>query len=344
MTASMERPESTSRISAVLVILVLGVLAVPSASGLASAGSAPEPSRDSGVVYLTFDDGPHPLYTPMILDLLDRRGARATFFPLGRRLEERWETHQIQDLLNRGHALGNHSWNHPRLVEMNRSDMRDELEQASVVVENRAGYRPRCFRAPYGEVDATVLEIGKGTGMEHVAWDADPQEWRSPTVEEALGHIRAHLHDGSVVLMHDRRWMTLPILAELLQALPAERWSFEALPQCGPGGDPLARMVTRNIDLPPVGSIWEMVHQEGEIRLVGWAYHPASPVGGLTVMVNADGQAPKVSGATGRDHRFSVVVEAPVGNAPVCAWIGESDRTGQEAFLGCRQYVLNPQN
>ena len=114
----MAPPESTSRRPAVLVILVLGMLIFPAVSGQAMGNPGLEASRDSGVIYLTFDDGPHPMYTPMILDLLERRGARATFFPLGRRLEERWETHQIQDLLNRGHALGNHSWNHPRLVEM----------------------------------------------------------------------------------------------------------------------------------------------------------------------------------------------------------------------------------
>ena len=323
-----------------LVFLVLGMLVVLAVSGKAMADPGLEASRDSGVVYLTFDDGPHPMYTPMILDLLERRGARATFFPLGRRLEERWETHQIQDLLNRGHALGNHSWNHPRLPEMTRVEMEDELEQASAVLENRAGYRPRCFRAPYGEADATVLEIGEGMGMEHVAWDADPQEWRSPTVEEALGHIRARLRDGSVVLMHDRRWMTLPILAELLKVLPADRWRFEALPQCGPGGDPLARMVTRNNDLPVVGSIWEAVRQEDEIRVEGWAYHPASPAGGLIVTLNASGQAPEVSGTTGQHHRFSVVVGAPVDLVPVCVWVGEHNRPDQEASLGCLQPVL----
>ncbi len=342
MIASMAPPESTGRRRAVLAILVLGMLAVFAVSGQAMADPGPEPRRDSGVVYLTFDDGPHPMYTPMILDLLEWRGARATFFPLGRRLEERWETHQMQDLLNRGHALGNHSWNHPRLLEMTRVDTGRELDQASAVLENRAGYRPRCFRAPYGEVDATVLEIGEGMGMEHVDWDADPQEWRSPTVQEALDHIRTRLHDGSVVLMHDRRWMTVPILAELLKALPADRWRFEALPQCGPGGDPLARMVTRNNDLPPVGSIWEVVHQEDEIRIEGWAYHPASPAGGLIVTVNVNGQAPEVFGTTGRYHSFSVVVGAPADLVPVCVWIGESDRPGQEAFLGCLQPALVP--
>ena len=340
----MEPPDSTSRRRAVLLILVLGMLAVSAVSGQASASSAAEPGQDSGVVYLTFDDGPHPMYTPMILDLLERRGAQATFFPLGRRLEERWGTHQIQDLLNRGHALGNHSWNHPRLLEMTRVDMGYELDQASAVLEDRAGYRPRCFRAPYGEADSTVLEIGEGMGMEHVAWDADPQEWRSPTVKEALDHIRARLHDGSVVLMHDRRWMTLPILAELLKVLPADRWRFEALPQCGPGGDPLARMVTRNNDLPVVGSIWGAVRQEDEIRVEGWAYHPASPAGGLIVTLNASGQAPEVSGTTGQHHRFSVVVGAPVDLVPVCVWIGETDRPGHEAFLGCLHPASAPQN
>ena len=108
----MEPPESTSRRRVVLVILVLGIMASPAVSGQAAADPGPEPRRDGGVVYLTFDDGPHPMYTPMILDLLERRGARATFFPLGRRLEERWEPHQIQDLLNRGHALGNLSLIH----------------------------------------------------------------------------------------------------------------------------------------------------------------------------------------------------------------------------------------
>ena len=75
----MEPPEPTKRRRALLVILVLGMLAVPAVSGQALAGPGPEPKRDSGVVYLTFDDGPDQVFTPVLLDLLDRYGAKATF-------------------------------------------------------------------------------------------------------------------------------------------------------------------------------------------------------------------------------------------------------------------------
>ena len=68
-----------------------------------------------GVLHLTFDDGPDQAFTPVLLDLLDRYGAKATFFPLGRNLEPRWEQDDVQDLLSRGHAIGNHSWHHRSL-------------------------------------------------------------------------------------------------------------------------------------------------------------------------------------------------------------------------------------
>lgn len=335
----MARPDRTSQRKAVIGLFFTGILVLLLMGDPAWANRVPASTEEGGVVYLTFDDGPHPMYTPMILDILERYGARGTFFPLGRRLEERWEIEHVQDLLNRGHAVGNHSWDHPRLTELKRVEIRAELNQASVTIEERTGYRPRCFRAPYGEVDTVVLEVGESLGMEHVGWDADPQEWRSPSVAKAFGHIRDRLHDGLVVLMHDRKWMTLPILAEVLRELPADQWRFEALPQCEPGGNPIARMVTSNNNSSPVGAFWETVSHEHKIRTEGWAYHPRFPDGGLVVTVNATGKVPTVGGVTGPDHRFSVISEGPASLIPACVWIGEPDRLGYEAFLGCRPPV-----
>ena len=112
--------------------------------------------RDPGVVHLTFDDGPDQMFTPLLLDLLDGYGAKATFFPLGRNLERRWGEEEVQDLLSSGHAVGNHSLDHRRMTDMHPWAVAADLETASTLIESLAGFRPVCFRAPYGDHDDLV--------------------------------------------------------------------------------------------------------------------------------------------------------------------------------------------
>ncbi|MCS5680193.1 MAG: polysaccharide deacetylase family protein, partial [Acidimicrobiales bacterium] len=109
-------------------------------------------------MYLTFDDGPNPLFTPIVLRLLEQHAAGATFFPTGQTLNLFWGNEEVQALLARGHAVGSHSWAHHRLSELSQFALERDLTRASSALEDRTGFPPTCVRAPYGLTDPRVQQ------------------------------------------------------------------------------------------------------------------------------------------------------------------------------------------
>ncbi|MEC8946775.1 MAG: polysaccharide deacetylase family protein [Actinomycetota bacterium] len=355
MTGSSVRPDAPPehgdrgrhRVLRALFATALGVLAalVAGSAGAAVVNapdqSAPEMSgRDPGVVYLTFDDGPDELFTPVLLDLLDHHGARATFFLLGRNLAARWGSDQVQDLLNRGHAVGNHSIHHRRLTEYHPWSVAADLEGASVLIADRTGYRPTCWRAPYGDRNLMVDTVAASLDLAHVGWTADPQEWRHPWVPVVVDYLTRERHDGSIVLLHDRKWLSLHIVEDLLPASHEEGWRFEALPTCQVPGERQARMATRAVDDPPVGRVERVSDVDGRLAVSGWAYDADAPEGGLSIKVWVGQGVPIIGAVTGADHRFDFLLEVvPVD--PICLWAIDSGRR-QDANLGCHRAEIPP--
>src|SRR3954465_502670 len=125
-------------------------------------------SGDGKVVALTFDDGPNPNATPMILDSLAQRGIKATFFILGRHAD-RWP-----DIVARiqadGHAIGNHGWYHRKLHLKSPGYVRMDLTMGTDSIEKAAGIRPRLFRAPHGFRSPWVTPIAGSLGQRTVGW------------------------------------------------------------------------------------------------------------------------------------------------------------------------------
>ena len=114
------------RLLAVLAAATLAVVA-PGSEVAGAPSSAP-------VMYLTFDDGPNPLITPIVLRTLERHGAQATFFPTGRTLDLFWGDEEVQDLLDRGHPSGNHTWSHPTLSTLWWTEVRDQFIRGGAAV------------------------------------------------------------------------------------------------------------------------------------------------------------------------------------------------------------------
>ena len=290
--------------------------------------------RDPGVVHLTFDDGPDQMFTPLLLDLLDGYGAKAPFFPLGRNLEPRWGGEEVQDLLSSGHTVGNHSLDHRRMTDMHPWAVAADLETASTLIESLAGFRPTCFRAPYGEHDEVVDLVASSLGMVHVGWTADPQEWRDPWVPVVLEYLTGERHDGSVILLHDRKWLTLHIVAEVLESFNAEGWRFEALSACRSDSERRNRMATRGPGDVPVGLVERIWSSAGAVHLSGWAFDADLAAGGLEVLVAA-AEGPMVLGVTSADHDFHLVVGGGDPDGPICLWARNAGRERHDTSLGC---------
>jgi peptidoglycan/xylan/chitin deacetylase (PgdA/CDA1 family) len=149
--------------------------------------------------HLTFDDGPG-AHTDELLDVLARYDVRATFFVLGDRIAERTAT--VRRAFDEGHAIGNHSWDHPSLPSLPEDRVRDQLVRTGEAIADAIGRAPDVFRPPFGETDATVERIAAELGMRQVLWDVDTEDSRPPGRDRVLQRI-ATAKPSEVVLLHD---------------------------------------------------------------------------------------------------------------------------------------------
>ncbi len=192
------------------------------------------------VVYLTFDDGPHPDFTPAIMEILARYGAQATFFVLGTEVERFPKL--AAALAAAGHQLANHTYHHVALDEISRDTYRAEIAATDAAIRSAAGdaARPtRCVRPPFGAIGADTTAIAAELGKSVVMWNIDPQDWRQPDADQIAQHILENVFPGAIVLMHDgggSRTQTVAALETVLAELAARSFAFRIVPTCDSGG------------------------------------------------------------------------------------------------------------
>ena len=159
---------------------------------------------------LTFDDGPNPAVTPLLLDLLDQYNAKATFFMIGRFVCECPEL--AREVSSRGHLIGNHTQTHPNLFWLSPRAIRNELQQCQSALQDAVGAAAKVFRPPYGLRNPWVVGIARELGMQTVMWTLLPGDWRGKSVEwltGRMGPIADHAQDsasrtaGDLLCLHD---------------------------------------------------------------------------------------------------------------------------------------------
>lgn len=150
---------------------------------------------------LTFDDGPDPVWTPRVLDILAERGVPATFFLVG----ERAERHPglVQRMLAEGHAVASHSLRHEQLLTLSPSALREAVLGGRDAVEQVAGVPCPLFRPPRGHFDLRIALLARRHGLQVWLWNVELCDWRPETTEEAMLRACADLADGDILLMHD---------------------------------------------------------------------------------------------------------------------------------------------
>ncbi|WP_462418065.1 polysaccharide deacetylase family protein [Kytococcus sp. Marseille-QA3725] len=182
------------------------------------------------VAYLTFDDGPNPVYTPRVLDVLDRYDVPATFFAVGS-----WAQSYpglVKQARAEGHKVTNHSWNHPDLRKRSDSQIRNEL----VRTQNQIGGGRKCFRPPYGATNDRVHSVAGAAGFEYsVLWSAGGNDWERPGERAIADEIVNRMTPGGIALMHDgggNRSQTVGALDDVIKRLRAKGYTFRTLPMC----------------------------------------------------------------------------------------------------------------
>lgn len=160
------------------------------------------PSDATGVV-LTFDDGPDPVHTREVLDVLDKHEAKATFFVIGKKAEAHRDV--VEEIVRRGHQVGVHGFAHARLFSLwGGKRVRGDLERAVRVLENITGTTPLLFRPPIGHTNPTIARIADQLDLTVVGWSVGARDGLGRTKpEDVVARISRGLEDGAIVLLHD---------------------------------------------------------------------------------------------------------------------------------------------
>jgi peptidoglycan-N-acetylglucosamine deacetylase len=150
------------------------------------------------VAALTFDDGPHPQSTPALLDVLEQYQVHATFFMLGELAQQYPEL--VRKVAQAGHAIGNHSWDHPRFSVISSRDQRWQMRACERAL---APYGQRLFRPPFGQHDAASRFNAWWLGYRVIMWDLDARDWIDDNAHSIAARLVHRMHSGSIVLLHD---------------------------------------------------------------------------------------------------------------------------------------------
>jgi peptidoglycan-N-acetylglucosamine deacetylase len=148
-------------------------------------------------VALTFDDGPDPVWTPLVLDALASVAARATFFVIAPQAE-RYPS-LISSMRESGHDVAFHGVEHVRHDAMTQKEIEADVESGLPAL----GQSVRYWRTPWGLITPATEEVANKHGLRLVGWTTDTEDWRGGTPEEMLGRIRGGISPGAIVLMHD---------------------------------------------------------------------------------------------------------------------------------------------
>ena len=152
-------------------------------------------------IALTFDDGPHPRYTPQILDILDQYGIKATFFVVGVNAE--YYPDALEEINLRGHEIGNHTYTHPHVSVLNAENLTREVERCESVIYGLTDRRTKLFRPPEGMVDACVKSALGRLDYKVILWDIDTRDWAHTPPDAIRDNVVKHITSGDIILMHD---------------------------------------------------------------------------------------------------------------------------------------------
>jgi peptidoglycan/xylan/chitin deacetylase (PgdA/CDA1 family) len=182
----------------------------------------PAPAARRGEVALSFDDGPDSVVTPPVLELLDRHRARATFFCIGRRVDERREL--AAEIARRGHLVENHSYSHPGAFACYMAGgLRRQIRRAQEAIELATGRRPRLFRAPAGLRNFLLEGELRKAGLLLASWNRRGFDTICREPDKVARRLLTNLAAGDIVLLHDgsaaRDARGTPVVLEVLPRL-----------------------------------------------------------------------------------------------------------------------------
>ena len=176
------------------------------------------------IVMLTFDDGPHPHYTPRLLAVLRKYNVKATFFVVGKMAEKYPEL--IRAIAADGHLIANHTYDHSRMIRF--SDHIDEVElrDCSQVIQSITGRRPLFFRPPGGRYDRRMVAVASGQGLRVVSYTVNTFDTIDMNPRTIAARVIRDVRGGGIVLCHDGFQRTIDALPHIIKGLQKKGYAF----------------------------------------------------------------------------------------------------------------------
>jgi peptidoglycan-N-acetylglucosamine deacetylase len=182
-------------------------------------------------IHLTFDDGPHPIATTLILQELKTLNIKATFFLLGQNAQKFPDL--VRQIHAEGHQIANHSFTHKSLLFKNKTFLRDEILRTKEILETIIGTHSKYFRPPYGYFNWTTLDVLRKLELTCTLWDVDSKDYKLNSVTNISDRVIPNTSNGSILLFHDNNNTSAKVqtyLPALLDTLLNKGFNIKTLP------------------------------------------------------------------------------------------------------------------
>lgn len=209
-----------TKTSIIVLAVVLALLGCGYGDAIIYAASG-QAEQEKPKIALTFDDGPHRVYTETLLNGLKERNVKATFFVIGKNVEGN-ET-LIKRMDDEGHLIGNHTYDHVRISGMNEADACAQITKTSDVIKAITGKDTEYVRPPFGQWDAG-LECG--IEMFPVMWTIDPRDWTTKNVNQIVSDVVKKADEDGIILLHDWYGTSVEAAFQIIDLLQAEGYEF----------------------------------------------------------------------------------------------------------------------
>lgn len=196
-------------------------LPAPPAEPAYQAGAEPTPAPDTcaNCVALTFDDGPGP-HTGRLLDILDEKGVKATFFVVGQNANANPQI--MRRMRDSGHTLANHTYSHPNLAKQSDAAIAQQLDDTDAAIANTTGVKVKWMRPPYGSYDNRTVVAARNRGQAVAIWNVDTADWQHRNAARTCNIAVQNSTPGSIILMHDIHAPTVDAVPCVIDGLRAK--------------------------------------------------------------------------------------------------------------------------
>lgn len=234
------------RIIGILLMIFIYLLGISKTSPVYVYGfkGAPDESREYWVnsediywdvqipdkfIALTFDDGPHPAYTPQILEILSTHNIRATFFVLGKQISQYPEV--LQMIAKNGNEIANHTYSHPRMRMISPSNLVKEIDKTHQLIHELTGKEPVLFRPPGGYYNKRIVESVRQINYKIILWSftQDTRDWSNPGVRAIVDGVLKNAKSGDIVIFHDsggNRTQTVQAVELIIEGLKQDGFNM----------------------------------------------------------------------------------------------------------------------